>query len=392
MQVQRPKPIRLTCRVRCALATHRRGARGGVPKRTPPYEDIVSALAVIALLLLAPAASIAQTVPGAAWATTTPQEAGWSPDLVARANEYADGIGTATLLVVQHGVIVDSLGTTSNRLELHSVRKSLLSALIGIAVGERRIGLDQTLAQLGIDDVPPPLTPEEKQATVQDLLESRSGVYHVALYETDGERLHRPARGSHPSGTFWYYNNWDFNALGAIYEHATGQSIFAAFQSRIAQPIGMQDYRPFDGRYVIGSQSAIPAYPFHMSARDLARFGLLYLHGGQWNGRQIVPASWVSESTTPRSVTSIPSGYAYLWWTALPGQGVPDMALPPGAFWADGAGGQLVVVDPADDLVVVHQTNGTRVRRREFGHIMWLIRQAAHAPNPGPDPAEPLMR
>ena len=206
------------------LVRQRRGGCGGVPKRTPPYGEIGVALAVIALLLLNPFASIAQTVPGAAWATTTPQQAGWSPDLVARANEYADGIGTATLLVVQHGVIVDSLGTTSNRLELHSVRKSLLSALIGIAVGERRIGLDQTLAQLGIDDVPPPLTAEEKQATVQDLLESRSGVYHVALYETDGERLNRPARGSHPPGTFWYYNTWDPNALGAIYEHATGQA------------------------------------------------------------------------------------------------------------------------------------------------------------------------
>ena len=342
----------------------------------------------LALLLLAPDAAVAQTWPGAEWGKTTPQAAGWSPDLMAHAKDYAQGIGTATLLVVQHGLVVDSLGYTAGRLELHSMRKSLLSSLIGIAVGERRIGLDQTLAQLGIDDVPPPLTAEEKQATVQDLLESRSGVYHVALYETDGERLHRPARGSHPPGTFWYYNNWDFNVLGMIYEHAVGQSIFAAFQSRIAQPIGMQDYRPFDGRYVTGSESSIPAYPFHMSARDLARFGLLYLYGGRWNGQQIVPASWVTESTTPRSVTSIPSGYAYLWWTGLQGQGVPEMGLPPGSFWADGAEGQFVVVDPADDLVVVHQTDGTRVRRRDFGHIMWLIRQAAHTANPGADPAE----
>ena len=208
----------------------------------------------------------------------------------------------------------------------------------------------------------------------------------MALYETEGERRTRPPRGSHPHGTFWYYNNWDFNALGAIYEHAEGQSIFAAFLSQIARPLGMQDYRPLDGRYVTGAASSIPAYPFHMSARDLGRFGLLYLHGGRWGDRQIVPAEWVTDSTTPRSATTIGSGYAYLWWTGLTGSGVPIMGLPPGAFWADGAEGQFVVVDPEDDLVVVHQTHYERVTRREFGHLMWLIRSAAHASDLGPDP------
>ena len=342
--------------------------------------------AVVAAFLVAGRVQ-AQPVPGAEWPRTTPEAAGWSVDTMAEARAYAQRIDTASLLVVQHGRVVDSVGDTDRRLELHSVRKSLLSALIGIAVAARRIDLNATLAQLGIDDVPPSLTPEEKQATVQDLLASRSGIYHVALYETAGERRNRPPRGSHPHGTFWYYNNWDFNALGAIYEHATGQSIFAAFLTQIAQPLGMQDYRPSDGRYVTGVESSIPAYPFHMSARDLARFGLLYLHGGRWGDRQVVPAAWVTESTTPHSVTSIGSGYADLWWTGWNGQGVPIMGLPPGAFWADGAEGQFVVVDPVDDMVVVHQTRDGEVRRREFGHLMWLIRRAAHASDPGPDPA-----
>ena len=274
---------------------------------------INSCVALTAASLLAPAS--AQPVPGAEWPRTTPKAAGWSADLLAQARDYARGIGTATLLVVQHGRIVDSMGDLSSRLELHSVRKSLLSALIGIAVNEHRLDLNATLAQLGIDDVAPSLTPEEKQATVQDLLESRSGVNHIALYETNGERVNRPSRGSHPHDTFWYYNNWDFNALGTIYEHAAGQPIFEAFQARIARPVGMQDYRPSDGRYVTGPESSLPAYPFHMSARDLARFGLLYLHGGRWGARQVVPDAWVRESTTPRSLTQIGSGYAYLWWT-----------------------------------------------------------------------------
>ncbi len=341
----------------------------------------------LAAILLLLGRAQAQPAPGADWPRTTPDAAGWSTSTLAEAHDYAQGIGTASLLIVQHGRVVDSLGAVDRRLEVHSVRKSLLSALIGIAVAGHRIDLDATLAQLGIDDVPPALTPEEKQATVQDLLASRSGVYHVALYETEGERENRPPRGSHPHGTFWYYNNWDFNALGTIYEHAIGQSIFTAFLTQVAQPIGMQDYRPADGRYVTGADSSLPAYPFHMSARDLARFGLLYLHGGRWGDRQVVPTAWVTESTTPRSITKIGSGYADLWWTGWAGRGVPIMGLPAGAFWADGAEGQFVVVDPADDLVVVHQTDGDRVPRRKFGHLMWLIRRAAHAPDAGPDPA-----
>ena len=100
-----------------------------------------------------------------------------------------------------------------------------MSALIGIAVGHGQIALDATVGGLGIDDNPPPLTVEEKQATVRDLLEARSGVYHGANYETPDMAARRPPRGTHPHGTFWYYNNWDFNALGAIYEHAVGQGL-----------------------------------------------------------------------------------------------------------------------------------------------------------------------
>ena len=138
---------------------------------------------------------------------------------------------------------------------------------------------------------------------MRELLEARSGVYHAALFETASMAALRPPRHSHPPGTFWYYNNWDFNTLGTIYEHATRHSIFDAFATEIAGPIGMQDYRPADGAYVTGAASVYPAYPFDMSARDLARFALLYLHNGAWRDRQVVPAEWVAESTKAYSQT-----------------------------------------------------------------------------------------
>jgi CubicO group peptidase (beta-lactamase class C family) len=103
-----------------------------------------------------------------------------------------------------------------------------------------------------------------------------------------------------------------FNALGAIYEHAVGTPIFAAFAHQIAAPIGMQDFDPARCRYVGGPDSIYPAYVFYASARDLARFGLLYLRRGRWGDQQVIPAEWVDESTRPYSTTNFGSGYAYL--------------------------------------------------------------------------------
>jgi hypothetical protein len=111
---------------------------------------------------------------------------------------------------------------------------------LGIAAAEKRLSLDATLAELGIDDEPP-LSKEEKTARFRDLIAARSGVYHTAAYAAADQDETRPARGSHPPGTFWFYNNWDFNAAETIYRRATGATVFEAFATKIAGPIGMED-------------------------------------------------------------------------------------------------------------------------------------------------------
>jgi CubicO group peptidase (beta-lactamase class C family) len=269
-------------------------------------------------------------------------------------------------------------------MELASVRKSLLNALIGNAVEHHEIELNATLATLGIDDNAPSLTAEEKSATVQELLEARSGVYHPALFENAGVAAHRPPRGSHAPGTFWCYNNWDFNALAAIYLHATGSSVFDAFEREIAAPIGMEDYRRSDGKDFAGSAAVYPAYPIRMSARDLARFGLLYLHEGRWRDRQVVPADWVLQSTRPYSISDVGPGYAYLWWTgSLNAPHAPIVTLPPGSFFTWGAGSHFAFVMPAIDLVVVYRVDrdipGFRpTSLSEVGRLLSLILAADH--------------
>lgn len=331
-------------------------------------------LIAAALLLAAGVASAEQ--PAATWQKAEPAAAGWSKERLLNAQDRAKALAPTAFLVVQDGRIIASLGDPARKVNLRSVRKSLLSALIGIAVSEGRIDLHSTLAKLRIDDTPPGLTAAEKQATVRDLLMARSGIYHASAYETADMRKKRPARGSHPPGSFWFYNNWDFNALGTIYRQATGGDIFTSFAERIARPIGMEDFSARDGRYVLEGASRHAAYPFSLSARDAARFGLLILRGGKWGDRQVVPAAWVRESTTAYSETDRPGrGYGYLWWT------LPADSWGTGALLASGYGGQLIAIIPAKQLVVVQtvdpRDNPKGVRTSTFLEVLRQVAAAA---------------
>jgi CubicO group peptidase (beta-lactamase class C family) len=338
--------------------------------------------------------------PGASWQRiTTLEKAGWSKERLATARQFAetDSIHTSSVMIVQGGEVVDQWGDFDKKIDAYSVRKSLISALYGIYSSEGLINISETLEQLGIDDSPDPLTKEEKQARVVDLLRARSGVYHLVDFETASMAKNRPARGSHGPGTFWYYNNWDFNVLGTIFEKKTGLRIGQAFYERIAKPIGMQDFRPDDVFYFGGPASIHPTYHFEITARDLARFGLLYLHHGRWNGKQIVPEAWVEKSSHANEMISSNGvnlgGYEYLWWIDYGGVHFPDVSLP-GIYSARGAGAHYLFVIPTLDMVVVHRTdNDPPVRdaktiaeisnrgsisedRAQFGHLLKLIMDA----------------
>lgn len=287
------------------------------------------------------------------------REARWSDEKLRAAGQYADSLHDESMMIVQCGRLIDTWGDTSEKLTTFSVRKSLISALFGIYAADGKINLYETLEHLEFDDAPNPLTGGERQARVIDLLRARSGVFHAASFETDFQRKIRPERGSHAPGTFWFYNNWDFNALGAIFEKKTGLTIGQAFYERIAKPIGMQDFRPADV-YYIGDQnvSQYPAYMFRMTTRDMARFGLLYLNHGRWKNKQVIPAPWVNKSTRASEMVHIGKmpvgGYENLWWIEYGGVAFGEATVP-GMFSAQGAGGHYIVDVPSRGLEMVNQ-------------------------------------
>ena len=296
------------------------------------------------------------------FSSVEPEDVGWSSAALGEAADLAEEIGSAAVLAARGQEVFFDWGETDTSLPVHSIRKPLLGAVFGIYVAAGDIDLDATLEELGIDDIPPVLTDAEKQATVRDLLMARSGVYHAAAGEIQAMRDERPERGSHPPGTFYYYNNWDFNALGTIFEQQTGMSVCEAFRIEIAEPIGLEDFMAQDcGNGYEAEFSMHPVYAFSMTARDLARFGLLYLSEGRWGDEQIVPRAWIEESWTPYSTLGEAEGiYAGYLWRIASADGEVGALIGHEMYWHTGLGVHVLAVVPSLDLVLVHRMDTTR--------------------------------
>jgi CubicO group peptidase (beta-lactamase class C family) len=318
-----------------------------------------------------------------------PRSVGWSRAGLDSVRARLATMATTGMMAVVGGRVLMEHGDLRAVSYLASVRKSVLSMLFGIAVANGTVKLDRTLAQIGIDDIGG-LTATEREATVRDLLSARSGVYHVASNPGD-DLASAPPRGSQRPGSYYLYSNWDFNALGTIFEKETGRDIYDALEADLARPLGMEDFdRSIQVKSGDTTRSVHRAYHMNLSTRDMARIGYLMLREGNWAGRQIVPRDWIREST--RAITPVsamnperhragPFGYGYLWWVW---DGPHAVGAYRGAFTGLGAVGQQIAVLPALDLVVVHKTRpgqGRSVSHQEFTDVLDLIVRARCGPS-----------
>lgn len=266
------------------------------------------------------------------------------------------------MLVLEQGEPVFTYGDVKETSYLASARKSLISILYGPSVKRGLIRLDSTLGEIGFSDQGG-LLPIEQGATIRDLLTARSGIYHPAANAGDASDR-APKRGSVEPGSYFLYNNWDFNALGAIFEKMTGRQLYRAFYEDIGAPIGLEDWNE-DLQAIRNDtgKSQHPAHHFVLSTRDMARLGQLMLDKGRHKGRKVLPSDWVERSTalvTSAGEVSRTSpfvsglGYGYLWWIFDPaGRWDPTLR---GAYTASGAFGQFITVVPRRRLVIAHKT------------------------------------
>lgn len=282
------------------------------------------------------------------------EQSGFSREKLAIAKAYYDSLNSSSFLIIQNGRIVADWGDINRRFIIHSTRKGILNSIYGIYSENGTIDLNRTIGEIGITDKDS-LSELEKSAKIIHLLKSRSGIYHKAAAEPSWVDDYRPERNSVQPDSLWFYNNWDFNVLGTIFEQLTQTSIYEALYNDIATPLQMQDYRIMDGEYYYELEySNHPAYHLKMSARDLARYGQLFSQQGLWNDKQIFSKNWVANSTYPTSKHGgggeIGRWYGWLW-------NVSEYYQDYKMYYAAGVGGQFLAIFPTEDLILVNLSN-----------------------------------
>ncbi len=322
---------------------------------------MVRALALLCLVLAGCAAprdpgAEAAVRPPAAPASAAPRVEPGDTVLLARSLERAAELPNLRgILVSQKGEIVLERFTggagADRATNVKSVSKSLLSVLVGIAIAEGHIrGLDQPISDFFPDYFARPgVEPAKRAITVGHLLSMQSGLestsfdqYGAWVSSRDWVRaaLEQPVVDV-PGGRM-LYSTGSTHLLSAILTKATGKSTWAYANERLAGPLGFR-IRPWQrdpqGIFFGGNE-------MYLTPRQLLRFGQMYLDGGAYRGKQVVPRAWVEESVRPR--TSSPwngHGYGLGWWSKESGGRR--------VFFAWGYGGQYVFVVPELELVAV---------------------------------------
>jgi CubicO group peptidase (beta-lactamase class C family) len=294
--------------------------------------------------------------------------------------------GTQAFLVIQDDTLIYEryfLGNSRDSLlTSFSVAKSFDSALVGIAIQEGYIkSVDDP-----ITDYIPELAerdPRFKDIHIRHLLMMTSGLRyntdrpisfgddnltyefndlrHLALTET--QVIEQP-------GVNFLYNNYNPLLLGMILERATGRSVAAYLQEKIWTPLGME----YDASWSLDSQkTSFEKMESGINARaiDFAKFGRLYLDGGNWNGTQVVPSAWVKVSTQDNGlIKDAPIYYGYMWWGEKCNPDSQD-------FFALGNYGQFVYISPAKNMIIVRngEKYGLAGELEEWGAIFCKFAQ-----------------
>jgi CubicO group peptidase (beta-lactamase class C family) len=245
--------------------------------------------------------------------------------------------------------------TAESQLLSWSMAKSMLHMIVGTLVDEGRLNPDQLAPVPEWSDHADP----RHQIRVRDLLAMRDGLAFVEEYQIGQtshviDMLYGDGKDdmaafsaalplAHEPGTFYNYSSGTTNILSRVVADLVGygDDYRAYLERRLFEPIGMTSaVATFDTSGVFVASSFV-----HARALDFAKFGLLYLRGGAWEGRQLISREWAATAQVPVSVEA-PSGhfYSWKWWVS------GDVY---GTYWANGYEGQMISVVPALDAVIV---------------------------------------
>jgi len=268
--------------------------------------------------------------------------------------------GTVAFLVIKNGqVLFEGYYNGYEQASIctsFSTVKSFVSALIGIALHEGLLdSLDDPLTKY----IPEASSPFWQEITIGHLISMSSGLKYReggffpwdddprTYYSPDLRQLALSAQKAEAPGSCFRYNNYNLILLGMILERVTDGTVSAYLQEKIWKPLSME----FPASWSLDSeQSGMEKMESGLNARasDFAKFGQLYLRHGEWNGKQIIPESWVIESTTIAPDAKW-NHYKYLWWMLRSGKG---------RYMAAGVLGQFIFIAPDKDCVIVRFGRG----------------------------------
>jgi CubicO group peptidase (beta-lactamase class C family) len=316
------------------------------------------------------------------WPTATPEQQGMSSAVLDRADAWIreKSPNRYSFLVVRNGYLVYEryYGGTGPNSATHiaSISKSFLSALTGIAIQQGVLSLEDRW----FDAFPEYLAAADPRTTdlrLRHMLNMTTGLDWSdddirGLWYTYPERypdwiLFTLTRNVHAmAGESFWYNTGNTHMLSALLTRKTGLTTYEFARRNLLEPIGItmgdwwRDFSPY--HYYTGG------FGMHMTARDLARFGYMYLREGAWNGRQVVPAGWVEASVAPQirhnrgSLELYGDFYGYLWWM----DNVHGFFVPS----ARGMGVQRIWYSRELDLVVV-STGDYEGTSPETARLVW---------------------
>lgn len=286
--------------------------------------------------------------------------------------------GATSVVVVRHGYIVGEFGETERIDPTYSVAKSMLASVAGVAVREKLItNLDEpvgtTVKDGGYD------APQNTSVTWRHHLQQESewegemwGKKHDFVGSAafgDGERKPRALQGP---GSFYEYNDVRINRFSLSLLRRFGKPVPEVFRDEIMNVIGASNswqWIPYGNSYADVDGRKLPSVSggsrwgggVWINARDMARFGHLWLRGGRWEARQLLPPAYVKAALTP---SANGPDYGYLWWLNTQGKNFPG--LPANVYGARGAGSNTIFVSPSHDLVVVWRWHGGRNADAQF--------------------------
>jgi len=305
---------------------------------------------------------------------STPAREGMNSDLLRRAFVTVESSGrfraVHSLLVVRHGRLVAEgyFGATNrdSRNDVRSVAKSVTSLVVGTALAAGEV---PTLQQ-SVGEVFPDYTSTgspKRAITLAHLLSMRSGLRWserahgdldpgmMAAARNSVQDVLRFPLAAKP-GTTFNYSTGNSQIVSGMLTRATGRTVAQIAEARIFGPMGIRDFEwetHRDGLSYGGMR-------LFLTARDMAKIGILCLNEGRWGAKQLVPAEWIRASTRPKSTTGY-GAYGYGWW------------IRGGGYTAQGWGGQYIYVLPEDDLVVVMTADPNRGTHIDFEVAEQLI-------------------